>query len=238
MIITKYFTFFLLLLFFNVSYFHCLQAQTVQIKLESTSFHVAYDGYGLIRFMPGGDLIFASGISDEKHETHATLLLLKETLLNPPKNFRLEIEASTEQQLRVPAPNPWESFWIFFNYIDANNQQGLGLKINQGHKETNYVIHKTNGAELGKAYNDITQEFLVTTTNSPLILGKRNRYELTRLDSKIIFKVNDDIVIDYTIPSPPTPPGTKLPYEAPGAIGLYTEDAKIRIHACVLTRLK
>lgn len=188
------------------------------IPLTEASWVVVYDGYGSVTFDDGG-IVMEPMASTSAGETHAALVLAKTTVITPLSEFCLTIEATTEAQLRSSAPNPWEVFWIFFNTV-----------FDDGHEETNYFILKTNGIELGRAFDGgDEQEYLVTDNTPQLVLGSRVRYVLRKSPGALTVSIDDIPVIDYTNGTDPD-----FLYEHAGAIGLYTEDARVRVHSVSL----
>ncbi len=183
------------------------------VPLTAENWTVVYDGYGKVTF--GTEILLEPMAPSEAGETHAALALAKATETEPLDNFCLTIEATTEEQLRSPAPNPWEVFWIFFNYLPDGD-----------FKETNYFTLKTNGIELGRAFGSTDQEFLVTVDAPNLTLGTRNTFVLEKSPGRVVVRVDGIEVIDFQNQEDPD-----ILYDHPGAIGLYTEDARVRIHA-------
>jgi hypothetical protein len=130
------------------------------------------------------------------------------------KDFIIEITAKTLSQLRQPNPNPFEVFWIFFNYVIAPN----------GKKEANYFILKPNGVEIGTAKDELGQIFLSTENNPKLVLGMDTRYKLIKRGQKLSVHINNNHVKDFDYSN--NIPGKQL-YNHNGKIGLYCEDAQV-----------
>lgn len=142
-------------------------------------------------------------------ETYSDLIVLQR--LHPTTNFQIHLEFKVLKQYRTSA-NPWESFWIFWSY----NKDSLNLKY------TNYLIFKSNGLEIGKAYNEISQDFIYTDANVKIELEKWYPVDL--------YFVNDELTIQID--------GKKILieknkimqcYRLPGRIGLYAEDSRVLI---------
>lgn len=192
-----------------------LPPQSAQFLMPlTTGWHTEYDGYGSVVY--GEDrILLVPKVSTNPSETHAALALTDEI---QPKDFRLTIVAETTEQLRTgSAPNPWEAFWVFFNYLPTT-----------AGKNTNYFVLKTNGAELGKATGATDQQFLSTVTlPSTTAVGTVNVFEVTKQGTHVVVKVNDAVLIDFTGPV----------FDVPGHIGLYTEDAIVRIKSVDLQPL-
>ncbi|EKD42505.1 MAG: hypothetical protein ACD_73C00132G0003, partial [uncultured bacterium] len=177
---------------------------------------IPYDGYGTVSFDAVNGIILQPKAATTPGETHAALALSKLTLQSPMTNFKVTVRVTTEQQLRTPTPNPWECFWIFFNYTIGPN----------GKKITNYFTLKTNGIELGTAYDEVGQTFLVTNSTPTLKIGVANEIILTKLDQQLQITIDGKVALTYDGTTMPTPL-----INTAGSIGLYTEDAKVRINA-------
>lgn len=191
--------------------------------MTAADWQIVFDGEGSVVFDANGILLTPKAAIPG--ETHATLLLSKKTLSHPLKNFKMKVTLRNIAQLRVGTPNPWEVFWIFFNYtLDT-----------VGKKKTNYALIKPNGIEIGKAFNEVDQEFLLTENTPSVQIGTTYTMTLTKSSSHITVLLNDVLAGDYESVS--IPPGPLDFYDVPGAIGLYCEDAQVRILSAVLTEL-
>lgn len=196
----------------------------LKLKLNTvplTPYHwqVEYDGGGLVQFNPdgSGDIILRPQSPKASGQTFAALLLLKDTLDKPLKNYVAKIEVTTVQQLRETVPNEWEVFWFFGNYV----------KGTKAAKTTNYVMVKpTSGVELGRAFDEVGQEFLKTTNLGVLQIGKRHTLIVVKQGSSWRLFMDGKDVLTYH--------GANMPqalYDQAGTFGLYTEDALVRIHS-------
>lgn len=155
-------------------------------------------------------------VSTVPYETHASLALSTLTMAHPMKDFQVMIRASTEEQLRQPTPNGWEVFSIFFNYNVNSSSQ----------KNTNYLKLTDSGLELGTLSDKNGQTFHATNKSRTLTVGMVNTYLLTKKGNHIEISIDGEPVINFT--------GSNSPnnlYDFPGAIGLYTEDARVRIYS-------
>jgi len=184
-------------------------------SMHPAEWNVVYTGYGRSEFS-GGSLSLEPKASTRKEETHAALALNRFSQRCPIRDFILEATASTEQTLRQPEANPWEALWIFFNYRPVGRE-----------KENNYFILKPNGTEVGRAYGEIGQDFLFSDGAPALALGRTNHYRIEKWEGHFAVYVDGK---DLRIPSEV---GLQL-YAHPGAIGFYTEDARVRIDSAVL----
>jgi hypothetical protein len=186
------------------------------IPTTSDQWQVPYNGFGFVNFGATSGVVLSPMASTQASETHAALALSTRSQQNPLKDFRITVVATTEQQLRTPIPNAWECFWIFFNYrLDAN-----------GKKTTNYFTMKPTGVELGTAADELAQTFLWTKPAPIMIPGVPNTFVITKRGQHIEASIDGIAVMSYD--------GGLAPhalYDAPGSIGLYTEDARVRIYS-------
>lgn len=190
------------------------QPKVIMTKLKlNNKFQVVYDGYGDVIFT--GDMLrYYPMTSTQPDETHACLILLKETINKNYKNFNLKFRGKTHHQLRQNTPpNPWETMWVLFNY------QGLGDEIESG----NYFVHKTNGVELG-SFIEMEQTYYVTSEKSPCSIFQTYEYEIIKAGPIYTVKINGKTVIKF-----PTATSKKQPLDQIGSIGFYCEDADIYI---------
>lgn len=191
---------------------------SISLPPELKSWDVIYNGFGNVSFDAEGILMEPLAASAAS-ETHASLLLSTLTENCPIQDFILDVHANTEQQLRqTDSPNAWEVFWIFFNY--RNTPSG---------KETNYFILKPNGIELGKAFEEIGQTFIYTHTSPTLNIGENYHYKIEKRGNELWIYINDEMVLNYK--------GNQTNdsiYLHPGSIGLYTEDARVRVSSVTL----
>ncbi|MFM6930093.1 MAG: hypothetical protein ACKOX6_16605 [Bdellovibrio sp.] len=193
-------------------------------KLKSvplTPYHwkIEYDGGGKVAFNPdgSGDLVFGPQIAKTSAQTFSTLLLLKDSLLKPIKNYVVKADITTVRQFRSSTPNEWEVFWFIGNY-----SKPVGSA-----KTANYFILKPHtGAELGRIYEDVGQHFLQTLDGNELQIGSRHTFYYIKENNRFRVFRDGDLIIDYQGKSMP-----EALYDHAGAIGLYTEDALVRIHS-------
>jgi hypothetical protein len=175
------------------------------------NWRVEYDGFGSVRFDEDG-LEFAPAAARSPEETHAVLLLSKAVALAPLRDFRAQLRVATLAQLRTPVPNDWEVFWLFFNYtVDA-----------RGKKRTAYVAVKPSGIELGLAFDEVGQTFLATTASGARPVGVAYDLEVLKQGQRLRVWVDAELALDYR--------GGGL-YDEPGNVGLYSEDARVRVES-------
>jgi hypothetical protein len=184
------------------------------ISLDANALDVIYDGGGAVTFA-GSDLQFEPAVAQSSSQTHSTLILLKDTETTGVNDFILSVDVTVTAQLRTGStPNPWETFWFFFNYTGAITD-----------KSTNYYISKPSptGSELGIATQATTQVFLDSNDLFPTAIGDRHLFLFIRQGS--VFKVIRDGLQIYSYEDAGRLLTTK------GALGLYVEDASVEIHS-------
>jgi Domain of Unknown Function (DUF1080) len=152
--------------------------------------------------------------------THAGLAL---TTLHDYKNFHLAFDVKTKMQLRSGfySPNPWETAWILFNYVDRWHGY--------------YFILKPNGIEMGKKDNDkqLEQQIdLISRHNPKGAIGSWQHIDLVANENRILAYVNGSKVLDYTDENM-----NLERFGSGGAIGLYCEDAEVVFDNVYIARL-
>jgi len=191
----------------------------VNFKTTAADWSNIFDGFGSISYNADTGIVLQPKASTVSGETHATLVLAKITETCPIKDFILTIVATTESQLRSgTTPNAWEVFWIFFNFLYIGSEE-----------TSNYFILKPNGIELGRAEELDAQTFLYTAEAPLLTIGKRNTFVVEKTGGHLEISIDGAIVLSYD--------GGTFPnalYDRTGSIGLYTEDARVRIHSISL----
>ena len=178
-----------------------------EIPLTNEYWKTEYDGYGQVVYQPEPQMIsMAPQAARNPASTHASLVLSKFDIDSD--NFDLLVEYKNVAALREENPNPWEVFWLFFNYVPAV----------EGQKTTNYVLAKPNGFELGRASQSVDQVFVKTSEE---VKASFNEWHTTRVqmqDGVGKFYFNEKYVFDAA---------SSALYTAKGKIGLYTEDASV-----------
>lgn len=189
------------------------KSATYSIPLTPKYWTTQYDGYGSVTYSQNAILLYPMSAT-RPDETHAALTLAN---VAPQRDFVLTVNVMTEVQLRQnSAPNPWEVFWLLFNYTPTATG-----------KNTNYFILKTNGVELGTATEQVAQTFLQTAPTSIPAIGQLNTMQVRKQGTHVTVHINGTKVIDYT--------GAVI--DAAGSIGLYTEDAGVKVTGVTLTPL-
>lgn len=182
---------------------------------------VVFTGYGCVRVVDNG----AGKVLEMQPkapvpaatsaETHSTLLTSSAPIDG---DFIYEGTVSTTKQLRTqPAPNTWETAWVVWNYTDNDHFY--------------YMILKENGWEIGKrdpAYPG-GQRFLATGTQPRFPLTGIKQFMITKTDTSTAVSVNGATLTTFV--------DNERPYTT-GAVGMYTEDAAIRVNALKVTALR
>lgn len=194
------------------------------IGLTAADWDVVSNGEGTVTFDADG-ILMTPKAATASSETHGAWLLTKLTETTPLQNFKATITFTNVAQLRTgSAANPWEVFWLFFNYT-------LG---SDGKKQTNYVVIKTNGTEMGRAYSETSQEFLVTNSSPSLAIGTEHTIVVTKNATHVTVTLDDAAAADFTSEAAPS---SKYIYDEAGSIGLYTEDAQVRVSSVTIEPL-
>ncbi|MBI3541005.1 MAG: hypothetical protein HY073_02570 [Deltaproteobacteria bacterium] len=197
------------------------------LTTTAADWDVVYDGYGSVVFdVSNGITMQPQAVSDPSN-TSAALVLAKKTEASqtgscPLQNFRLTIQGTTQQQLRTPTPNAWEVLWLFFNY----NPVGA-------YKQTNYFSFKPSGVELGRAYDNVGQTYLLTKSTPAMTIGQTYTYIIDKQGQNLKAWIDGVQVMDY----PNDPLSMDALYDVPGSIGLYTEDSKVNIKSITVEPL-
>jgi hypothetical protein len=186
--------------------------------LRPENLRVEYDGFGQVVTKARGGVVLETK-APVGPATHAALVLLKDTEARPVGDFRIRLKVTNERQLREPVANPWESFWLFFGY-QGDPERG---------KTTNYVALKPTGVEIGKAFGERGQEFLATADSPPIPVGAAVEVEIVRQGQSVDAYVEGRKALSVT---------SEAFFSRPGAIGLYVEDARVRVHSLELERLE
>lgn len=191
---------------------HACPAGYSKIALNADNWEVAWDGSGKVVFEESTESLYLKpATAAKKSETYSALVLSKKQFTN----FSAEITYTNIAATRInDPPNAWENFWLFFNYMMGSD----------GHKLTNYLVVKPNGAEIGRAWGETNQAFVKTTSG---ILGPSARYgqevklKVDRLENSFFGAVGWRSLAKSL--------GENDLYQQDGKIGLYTEDAEVRV---------
>jgi hypothetical protein len=208
---------------YNYAPGHTSVAPQLRTTTSGTDWETIYDGGGFISFDASQGIVLEPKQVNLPKETRSSLILSKATLRHPVRNFEAVVKITTERQLRQMYPNAWEVFWFFFNYNSTRD----------GSKETNYLIFKPNGLELGIATGDIDQVQLATTNSPSITVGIPHILKIRKLDESVQTYVDGALVFEYKPPSKTK----KVLLDRAGSIGIYTEDARIHVHSVSLQEL-
>lgn len=137
--------------------------------------------------------------------THAGLVHTTETYVDP----TFEVTVHTEAQVRQGAPNEWEVGWVLWNFRDDEHFYAVALK--------------PNGWEISKQDPDYrgNQRFIASGNEPAFPIGHDYRVRVEHDWPRMTVSVDGEEL------------GTIVDEETPyrgGAIGLYTEDARVRFH--------
>lgn len=194
---------------------------TTEIPLNQQNWKTEYEGFGRVSY-EDGKIRMEPKSARTPQSTHASLVL--SNLILPAGDFDLFVQYKNELALRATPPNPWELFWILFQYQQGPEQT----------KVTNYIIAKPNGMELGRASGLVDQRFLKTSDEPRAQFNKWHTLQLVRkgpvltviFDGKKVFDWNDLESPDENL---------RL-FNQTGRIGLYSEDARVVVkRVCVRT---
>ncbi len=192
-------------------------SQVWHIGTTSADWQVVSVGGGQVTFDPRKGILMRPQASAAlpSEETHATLLLAKKTLKHPLRNFEATVTFTVVAQLREGKANDWETFWLMFNYtLDS-----------KGKKQANYVIIKPNtGVEIGRAFDEVGQEFLLTKDQPTIPVGTTHTIKVTKIGPQIAVQLDGKSVANYQSATAP-----KNIYDVAGAIVLYSEDAWVTV---------
>lgn len=134
--------------------------------------------------------------------THGALV--RTTASHADANFGISVR--TEQQLRQGTPNPWEVGWVLWNYRDNDHFYAVALKPN------GWEVSKQDPAYPG------SQRFIATGEKT-FPVGQEYRVQVAQDWPNMTVTVDGQELVTFV--------DTETPYRG-GAIGLYTEDARVR----------
>ena len=179
--------------------------------------NVVFAGYGSVK-TTATTMTLAPAAATQPDATHAALVVSNSSFTSAKLNVTATM--TTTKQLRTgSAPNAWEVGWLVWDYVD--NEHFM------------YAIAKPNGWEFGKrdpAYPG-GQRFLATGTNVKVPVGAKANYSVTRTagangSSTTVLKLQGVTVATVT--------DTERAYTS-GAVGLYSEDAAVKVTAVKVT---
>lgn len=167
----------------------------------------AYNGWGEsgVRTdeLTGSNAMYMySKTSTQLSETHASKVVTSSTY----KNFHLSLDMKTVKQLREnDVPNTWETAWLFFRYTDKTHHY--------------YMVLRTNGIELGKKDDSLSQTILYQAYYPRVLMGYYQHIDLQVSGNHIVAYVDGEKAIDLY------DSGVSSQLGGAGVIGLYQEDS-------------
>lgn len=170
-----------------------------------------YDGYGLVS---GNDqeVVMYPTSAASYDMTHACLVVTNDVFEG---DIDFEVTTHTEEFVRLGEANPWEVGWILWNYQDDEHFYALALKPN------GWELSKQDPAYPGN------QRFLTSGHEPKFPINNDYRARIVQTDNTITVFADGEKLGEFT--------DTETPYSH-GAIGLYTEDAKVRFKDLDLER--
>lgn len=166
---------------------------------------VVYDGYGKVGVEEtenGAPVHYLSPMRPERpEETHAALKISTKRY----RDLQMTLRVRTVRQLRQRStPNPWETAWVIWHYLDDQHFY--------------YLTLKPNGWEIGKrdpAYRG-NQRFLVSDKLPIYYFNTWYDIRVVQVGTTMAVWVNGQPLARFT--------DDQAPY-AEGSVGLYAEDA-------------
>ena len=171
---------------------------------ERGQFRAVYDGYGTVT---GDDewIELHPKSATNLDVTHGGLVVTRETF----DDVDFDVVMTTEEQVRLDEPNPWEVAWTLWNYTDDDHFYAVALKPN------GWEISKQDPAYPG------SQRFIATGDERTFPVGEDHRVEIRQQWPRMTVVVDGEELATIT--------DEERPYHG-GSIGLYTEDATVRFH--------
>lgn len=185
------------------------------ISLTKANWEMEFDGYGKVIFNEAENTVYMEPKKAlSPRVTHASLVLSKFNIES--ENFDIIVDYKNEAALRLTHPNPWEVFWLYFNYVPSG--------VNHA-KTANYAIAKPNGFEVGRAARVWDQVYVKTTDPVTATFKEWHRLRVHQQNGVAKFYFNGAYV--FEVP-------TSVLFTAHGKIGLYCEDAAVMIRRVCL----
>lgn len=189
--------------------------EAMRLAATKAEWKVLWNDHGRVSFDPVEGVLMRTAKAAGPKETYSALLLAKETLKRPLRNFSVTLTITNEAQLRAGKPNEWEVFWLFFNY----NTAGRNLK------KTNFLLIQTHtGIQLGKAFKKFGETYLAKYRRPSVRVGQTYRLKVTKTGQHVEVQMDGKTVLLFD--------GGLLSrrlYDVPGSIGLYCEDSQVRV---------
>ena len=172
---------------------------------ERGQFRAVYDGYGTVT---GDDewIELHPKSATNLDVTHGGLVVTRETF----DDVDFDVVMTTEEQVRLDEPNPWEVAWTLWNYTDDDHFYAVALKPN------GWEISKQDPAYPG------SQRYLATGKTPVFPIGESHTVAVTQTDGEMVVSVGDQVLASVV--------DEERPYRS-GSIGFYTEDARVRFES-------
>lgn len=161
-----------------------------------------FNGYGEVR-PDGDDLLLSPKAPADEENTHAALVVTDRSYAD----VAVSVLLKTERQLRRPHPQAWEVGWVLWHYSGKGRFYALALK------PTGWELSKQDPRYPGG------QRFLASGRTPTFPVGSWHRLGIVQLGDQIDVAADGHHLARYTDRS--------APYRT-GALGLYTEDARVR----------
>lgn len=190
-------------------------AQVLPLASTERDWLVLWKGEGQVSFDPAEGVRMQTARAKDPKETFSALVLAKETIDRPLRNFQLALTVTNEAQLREGSPNEWEVFWLFFNYNPAGREV----------KRTNFLLIQTRtGMQLGRAFGESGEAYLAKPHRPTVRVGQTFKLSVTKTGQHVTVLMDGQSVLDFNGEGS----GDNL-YDVPGSIGLYCEDSQVRV---------
>ncbi|MBU0507149.1 MAG: hypothetical protein ABII18_07765 [bacterium] len=187
-------------------------------SLAAVDWTVAWTGYGQVVFDDDGVMLEPKR-PDVDDELHSALVLLNDALTTPVIDFKITLSVTNQEQLQPTTPEAWEVFWLLFNFSATEDYDT---------RTFNYFVLKTNGVELGvyENYGVEHQTFLATESEPQAIIGVANEWVIEKIGQNLSAWIDGALVMtfDGAVEEEPL-------LDQAGTFGLYTEDARVRVHS-------
>jgi hypothetical protein len=168
-----------------------------------------FNGYGEVR--PDGDALLLSPKAPVAEEnTHAALVVTDRSY----GDVAISVQVKTERQLRRSDPQAWEVGWVLWHYIGAGRFYALALK------PSGWELSKQDPSYPGG------QRFLASGRTPVFPIGSWHRVGIVQVGDQIDVAADGHHLARYVDRS--------RPYLT-GALGLYTEDARVRFTGIQIT---
>ena len=161
-----------------------------------------YTGYGDVT-ISDDEVVLEPRSADSPDDTHGALVHTTRSC----QDADFEVTLRTESQVREHSPNVWEVGWVLWNLSDDEHFYAVALKPN------GWEISKQDPAYPGN------QRFIASGSDRVFPLGEDYRVRVSHDWPEMTVSVDGEEL------------GTVVDEESPyrgGAIGLYTEDARVR----------